>query len=367
MRTNTISVSLLILLVLVTTAFSQQKNEWKGKIEYENGIEVIINPKKPMYGEDIFRMDEDLSIGVAEGKKEYMFSRLWHLAVDNKENIYAMDQGETHVKMYDKNGNFLRTIGRKGEGPGELQNPDNIFIIKTKNLVIEDFIRNISYFSATGKYIRSLSTSKIFPIDVLLNLQGDILVITNINEPNRWGKEISLYDENLSYLKTITSIPEPKPNPQILKPFQPEINWTLYEDENIIVSHKEEYELQIFNFKGELVKIIKKDSEPIKVTEEDVKLRVRSVPEGRKLVVPKYFPAIHSLITDDEGRIFAHTFEKAGNGKYFNDVFDQEGRYIAKISLKDRLQVWKKGKLYVIEEDKDGFQVVKRYKVTWNY
>jgi hypothetical protein len=94
----------------------------------------------------------------------------------------------------------------------------------------------------------------------------------------------------------------------------------------VIVSHKEEYELQIFNFKGELVKIIKKEFEPIKVTEEDVKLRVRRVPEGRKLVIPKYFPAIHSLITDDEGRVFAYTFEKDGNGKYFNDVFDQEGR-----------------------------------------
>ena len=30
-------------------------------------------------------------------------------------------------------------------------------------------------------------------------------------------------------------------------------------------------------------------------------------------------------------------------------------------------QVWKKQKLYTIEEDEEGYQVVKRYKVNWKY
>ena len=367
MRTKIISFIIIVSVLVVSFSISQENPQWKGKIEYEDGIEVITSPEQPMYGEDVFSMDEDLSIGVAEGKKEYDFFHLSYLAVDDQEAIYAMDQGEKLVKVYDKKGNFLRFIGRKGEGPGELQNPDDIFIVNTNNLVIEDFIRNISYFSTTGKFIRSLSTTKIFPIGVSLNSRGYIFIITNIKASNKWGKEISLYDDNLTYLKTIISIPQPKPNPQILKPFQPNINMSSYRDDHFIVSFKEEYELQIFNLKGELVKIIRQEYEPIKVTEEDVKLSVGKVSKGRKLVVPTYFPAIHSLTTDDEGRIFAHTFEKDGNGKHFIDVFDQEGRYIAKISLKDRLKVWKKGKLYTIEEDDDGFHVIKRYKVTWNY
>jgi hypothetical protein len=81
----------------------------------------------------------------------------------------------------------------------------------------------------------------------------------------------------------------------------------------------------------------------------------------------KYFPPVHSITTDDEGRIFVRTYEKAKEGKYYNDVFDSEGRYIAKVPLKDRLQVWKKSKLYSIEEDEDGFQMVKRFKVNWKY
>jgi len=72
------------------------------------------------------------------------------------------------------------------------------------------------------------------------------------------------------------------------------------------------------------------------------------------------------MTTDDEGRIFVRTYKKTEEGKYYNDVFDSEGKYIARISLKYRPIVWKNQKLYTIEEDEDGYQYVKRYKVTWN-
>ncbi len=52
---------------------------------------------------------------------------------------------------------------------------------------------------------------------------------------------------------------------------------------------------------------------------------------------------------------------------YYYDVFDSEGKFIVKISLKIRPRVWKKNKLYLVEEDEDGFQFIKRYKVTWKY
>jgi hypothetical protein len=41
------------------------------------------------------------------------------------------------------------------------------------------------------------------------------------------------------------------------------------------------------------------------------------------------------------------------------------GKYMAKISLKSRPYVIKKNKLYTIEEDNEGYQIVKRYKITW--
>ena len=46
------------------------------------------------------------------------------------------------------------------------------------------------------------------------------------------------------------------------------------------------------------------------------------------------------------------------------------GRYLTKFPLKIvswTSLIWKENRLYTVEEDEDGYQYVKRYKVTWNY
>jgi hypothetical protein len=75
-------------------SFGGQKSEWKGKGEEENGVIVVKNPKEPMYGEDAFRIKEDLSIGEGEGRKEYMFSRAGNIAVDEFEEDLMMHHND---------------------------------------------------------------------------------------------------------------------------------------------------------------------------------------------------------------------------------------------------------------------------------
>ena len=50
---------------------------------------------------------------------------------------------------------------------------------------------------------------------------------------------------------------------------------------------------------------------------------------------------------------------------YYFDVFDTQGRFIAKIPFENRPLLIEKGKLFTIEEDDQGYQIVKRYRVTW--
>lgn len=365
-RTRASLAGRIILSIALCLGFSEQKPQWKGTISDQGEVVVFKNPKKPAFGEGAFILEEELSIGKPGGTEGHLFSRLWYLAVDDEENIYAMDQGETQVKVFDKKGIFFRAIGRKGVGPGELLNPNNIFITSRPELVVEDFIRNLTYYTPDGKYIRALSTVGIFPIGILLDSSGRIFALRNIQNPKKPGKEIDLYDQNLNFLKTIVAVPERKPDPRLIEPFRPGIQWALLNDGSLVVSSREEYELDVFNVEGKLVRKIIRDYEPVRITDADVKQRVRKVPEGRKLVVPKYFSAIRSLTTDDEGRIFVGTYERPAEATFINDVFDSAGRYVVTAALKGRPQVWKKHKLYAIEEDEEGFSVVKRYRVVGN-
>ena len=62
------------------------------------------------------------------------------------------------------------------------------------------------------------------------------------------------------------------------------------------------------------------------------------------------------------------TFERVEDGEgYYYDVFDDEGKFIVKVPLKTRPLLLKNGKLFTVEEDEEGYQFVKRYKVSWNY
>jgi hypothetical protein len=67
---------------------------------------------------------------------------------------------------------------------------------------------------------------------------------------------------------------------------------------------------------------------------------------------------------DGDGRLFVATWEKSGKDSVY-DVFDADGRYVARLSLPFRAISFKRGKLYCIEEDADGYQDVTRYSVNW--
>ena len=55
-----------------TKAKITEKAEWKGEIEYEDGVKVVKNPAEPVYGEITFELKEELSIGNEEDDN-YMF------------------------------------------------------------------------------------------------------------------------------------------------------------------------------------------------------------------------------------------------------------------------------------------------------
>ena len=67
-KTKVISIFLSISALILLVSCHQQKAEWKGTVEEENGITVVKSPIEPMYKEDVFSLEEELSTGEAEGK-----------------------------------------------------------------------------------------------------------------------------------------------------------------------------------------------------------------------------------------------------------------------------------------------------------
>lgn len=355
-------------MLITLISFGGQKAAWKGKIEKEDGVIVVRNPKRPMYGDEIFSVEEDLKIGVVEGDENYMFSHIRNFVVDENENIYVADMKETKIKVFDKNGKFLRVFGKTGEGPGEIGRIYGIQITTKNELLVNDGRnRKLLYFTLEGEFILSKDIRIFLPERVYCDSKENYYVLNIALDPRPAHYELLKYDSDLNLITTIAKIPAPDPS-KPFNPFMPMFYCQVMDDDCLLYGYPEDYELQIISPEGTLIKKIIRDYNPVSVTEEEKEEEQEGTPPGMKIEFSRYHSAFVYFKIDEEGRIFVLNWEKPDSGeKYCFDVFDSEGRYIAKIPLNFRPAVMKKGKIYTIEEDEDGYQFVKRYKVIWKY
>lgn len=343
------------------------QSQWKGKVVWEDGIRVVKNPQEPIWNKNICEIKAELTIGEAEGAEEYMFQRIGVIAVDNEERIYISDWKESRIKVYNQKGVYLRTIGRKGQGPGEFEGITGIQILPENEIVVYDSrIRRLSFFCQDGSLIKSLSIHDIPALDLRMNAAGGYVASTLFLDPNtaRAVTSIGIYDSDLRLVKTI-AVSEPE---DVQTPFLPFLVWTTLNDDLILFGFNKNYKLQILAPDGQMIKKIENDYTPVKITDEERKERLKRLQQPDNKDVPKYHPAFRSVTSDEDGRLFVQTWVKSKNSEgYIYNVHDKDGRFLAELVLKFPPRIWKNNKLYCVEEDADGYQSVKRYQVTWNH
>jgi hypothetical protein len=320
-----------------------------------------------MYGQEVFSLEEELSIGVAEGAEEYMFQDAREVVVDNSERIFVSDLRGVHIKVFDESGNFLKTIGRTGQGPGEFGQVTHIQITPRKELMVYDRRAfKLTFFSLEGDYIRTVPLKGIQALRIKENSKGNYFVST-VEFQGQYGTntfrvatEVKEYGSDFAFIKTIAKDKFRNAN----VPLRHDMLARFPSIDLLICGYKDSYELQIINLEGEIVRKVLKDHSPIEISEEEK--TKRKLPKSNELA--KYFPAFQDFSVDEKGRIYVQLFERQMDGdKFYYDVFGPESRYITKVRLNALPQYWKNNKMYSIKKDEEGFQVVKRYKVTWKY
>jgi hypothetical protein len=106
-------------------------------------------------------LEEELIIGKEYDEKE-MFGYIRGIAFDGEGNVFVADSYELTVKVFDGKGEFVKSFGREGNGPGEFSTLDDIHWCRFDNtLYIPDRRNNrINKFTAGGKFLDAQKTNK---------------------------------------------------------------------------------------------------------------------------------------------------------------------------------------------------------------
>ena len=99
------------------------------------------------------RLVEEIRIGELEGPEEYLFGRIGSIAVGPEGSIYVADYQQVSIRQYDSAGQYVRAIGRTGEGPGEYRRILGMKTLPDGKIAVLDVPHRIILYKANGKYL----------------------------------------------------------------------------------------------------------------------------------------------------------------------------------------------------------------------
>jgi hypothetical protein len=145
-------------------------------------------------------------IGSADTGPEGVFVQVSDVASDEQGNVYVLDQRADEVRVFSPSGEYVRTIGRTGRGPGEFSRPNHIDVRDQIVTVLNPGGRSSS-FAVTGE----LLTSTTLPFGALSAASmGDDLYAVYVTggisreDPVPWESVILLRPSSAD---TITTVP----------------------------------------------------------------------------------------------------------------------------------------------------------------
>lgn len=369
----------------------------------ENGVEVVINQANPhkIEGEpSSLHLDEIFAIDTEDDEIAKLgLTDIQGFDVDSEGNIYffkpTLGKGDLIYK-FDTSGKFLKSFGRKGQGPGEIQYAlykkitaqDEIFVVDTSG-------QKLIYYDQNGNLIKEIrykdilvAQGAIFPLEngCLLIRYIEANYCRMVGQVSESGTDfvLALYDANFKWLKNLDRL-HISSRLEAMKSIHmmPVYFWEVSGDKIYVGNSIRGYEIRIFDLNGTLLRKIRKNDKRVKFPDEiiDEFKNMTSNPASRlyglRRSFPKYQPAFQRLcFIDDKERIYVMTFEKNNKSKgYMFDIFNPDGVLIERIALEVYVERFtgnfplyaaaKNSNIYCLREKESGFKELTVFKMNW--
>ena len=344
----------------------------------EGGVEVVFNRAEPFRsGQDgPFALEEVMRI---DTETEARIPDIFGFEVDAAGEVFVLREyrGEGNfVFKFDAGGRFLKSFGRKGQGPGELENPHHIALGRDDRLLISDLGRSlVTEFDKDGTFIGT------HPLERAIRAgagPGDTWITQMVDQNFEAGNLLMtwsarLLDTTFKEIKELDSLKVEMSRSDWRFP-EPLLCWSASSDRAFVANEGHGYEIRIFGPDGTLERMVRKESTPVPISDEFKAKMLKPMPEPMRKTVqfPEFHTPFQSLAASDDGRLLVMTFEPGDTpGEFLFDVFDKDGALTGRKSLNAHVwegHLWVKirgGRFYCLREKPNGFREIAVSRITW--
>jgi hypothetical protein len=351
---------------------------------------MVENPAKAPSGVETIELKELWRVGGWDD--EVLFGVITDIITDDSGNIYMLDAQLNEIQVYSSDGEYLNTIGREGEGPGEFRFAFNMMLQPGGNIgVLQAFPSKIIGLTpdgnpADGFILPEREESSGFPVLFQARNAGDdFAIVHGFNAPNQGGftqkSILSLFDAKGGNERQIF---DQDAGMQVADPVIAEKKWDVFRNRwssgpdgrVYIAKDYGEYKVTVWNPDGKVSHVISREYAPHKRSAEDSE-RVLGIFKGftRQIPVPNVrfeieetWNPVQTLSARDDGTLWvqnsrgAQELPKGEVARY--DVFDKNGKLARQLVLKGQGDSQKDGyfivgdKLFVVTDFLDAMMAL---------
>ena len=381
---------------------------WTGVVTDSAGVSIVSNPEAPLWREgEAWSVVEELTIGAPADGPSAQFGHISGVDVDSAGRIYVLDRQAQAVSVFDPQGQFVRSLGRPGAGPGEISPYATDVFVTPQGAVLLTDVGNlrVNVYTESGEAAgaRALHPGRGEPLKWGMASDGRLVVQFKRGRELRPGGEmVFALGPDGAVADTILIFPWGEdtegsvPATEGIVVFAPGPLWDLPANGDIYSAVTSDYRIRVHGPDGHIKRIVTKvHRRPVVSDAEKARIRtgVREELEARGTPpefiaqmltgfgVADYYPAFAALRSGPWGSFLVQTVlpiaelsersalslasDPAAIRSGAWDVFDADGRYLGVLDLPYRFTPFsfRGDKIYGVWLDDFDIQYVKRLRI----
>lgn len=329
------------------------------QVDTIGGVVVVRNGTGQWGDSDRWQIVEEFRVGgSAWGEnpdEELSYSTNTSVTLGPNGQIFVLEYSTNRVTVFSGEGEFVRTFGRAGEGPGEFRHPTAMAWDGADRLwVAEGLSGRYHVFDPIGTYLKSVPR----PVRALARLHHPLRwepAGTFVEEAADDGVRLYLRVDTLGRLvDTAAAIPTPGLPPALRniramptwESFRlvtarhiPRLRWTLARDGTTWSAVSGQLRLARTTRSGDTVRIVETSHRPAEFDAEDRAIIAAGLAEAglSRADIELVRPVVGAIHAMDDGHILVEIIERVGEEPGTIDVFDPEGFFLGTVDLGFRL------------------------------